>query len=208
MVGALYLGYQQAVAYAEAKVLDQYNIDPRLFEIGLMGMSIIGNETLTTRTEDDDERPQRVVTGSSLGSRYVKNDFLGRKSDGRMIVGYGNRGMAGIPFDSADFMLELKGMPSATVRDWVMTGSTGLSISGHSLGSITVAYLVGNGLSSRGYAFAPGAGKAQPPDVTTTVSPGDAANLFLLGRLANPSSRLCNLPFLAHAMVRYDQGCQ
>ncbi|MEO8132825.1 MAG: FG-GAP-like repeat-containing protein [Betaproteobacteria bacterium] len=203
----LYLSYYQGMAYAEASLLGHFNIDPRLFDVALMSMSIVGNEVLTTNPTDGAGNAQ-IAQVSSTGSRYVQNDVLGRRSEGRMILGYSNRGLAGIPFDTADFLLEAKGMPSATVRDWVTTDSSGLSVSGHSLGGVTVAYLVGNGLASHGYVFAPGAGIAQPPKVFATLSNGDAVNLFSLGRVFNPNGRTCSLPFLTHAMVAYNQGCR
>ncbi|MBK9605186.1 MAG: RHS repeat-associated core domain-containing protein [Betaproteobacteria bacterium] len=204
----MYLGYQQAVAYAEAELLGRYKIDPRLFDTALMALSMLGNEGLTTKTIDDDGTPQQVADGVPTGSRYVTNRVLGSASADRIIVGFGNRGFAGLPFDTVDLVLEAKGMPSATVGDWMRSGSMGLSVTGHSLGGVTVAYLVGNGLASRGYVFAPGAGSSQPPRVLTTMSAGDVVSLFWIGRLTNPSGRMCTLPLLTHAMIAYDRECR
>ena len=208
MQRGLYLAYQQGMAYAESKLLSSLKINPQLFDAALMLGSIVGNEVLQTNGRDDHGNQQDRPTGAPSGSRYVINDVLGKATEGRTILGFMNRGLAGIPFDTVDFLLEVRGMPSATVRDWIQSGSFGQTVSGHSLGGVTVAYLVGNGLASSGYAFAPGLGKAQPPGVRTCLSSGDAVNLSVIGTLFNPSAQMRNFGPLTHAFASYHAGCK
>lgn len=147
---------------AVAQYADRQGINPIVFNAGLFSLSWTGN--------------------AIVGSRYdAKLNHLD---------GIGNRyGPLGLVFDAADILLEMQGYLSASSRDYISSGGANHQylLSGHSLGALSVANLVGQGYASGGVVFSLPFGKVA---AGITVNNGwlDLVNGGPIGLLTNPGA--------------------
>ena len=121
---------QTAVAqYAESK-----GINPIAFNLGLFALSHVGNALTKSRYD-------------LTGARYGEGP--------NHIVGILNRGILGAPFDAVDILLAAQGFQTASALDYRSSGGRSeYLLSGHSLGALDVANLVGQGYAPDGVGIA------------------------------------------------------
>lgn len=147
---------------AVAQYADRQGIHPIVFNAGLFGVSWTGN--------------------AIVGSRY---DPKLNHMDGIL-----NRyGPVGLVFDAADILLEMQGYLSASTHDYISKGGANHQylLSGHSLGALSVANLVGQGYAPGGVVFSLPFGKVA---AGITVNNGwlDIVNGGPAGLLTNPNA--------------------
>ncbi len=117
------------------------------FNLGLFGFSVLGNVTVGSRFQAPTDKGNYFTT-----SAFGVSGFFTR--GGGSIAG----NIAGLPFDVADTVLALQGIPTASAIDAFRGASAyGLPLTGHSLGALDVANLGGLGLLSHtGQSYAAG----------------------------------------------------
>jgi hypothetical protein len=165
---------------AVAQYADRQGIHPIVFNAGLFAVSWTGN--------------------AIVGSRYDAN--LNHMN------GILNRyGPLGLVFDAADILLEMQGYLSASAQDYISKGGgnrqyLNFELTGHSLGALSVANLVGQGYASSGIVYSLPFGKIAGGNITVNNGWADIVNLGPFGLLTNPDANY-SCGCVGHALKYY-----
>ena len=187
----LHIATAQGAGRLEEKAAQSLGLNGDQLNWILMAGSIAGNEVVGTRYK-------AVDAGHPQG--YEPFDQTG----GTGVVGYDNRGVAGLPFDTIDMVLNFQGLPDATVSDVVNNqGANGANqaapkdLTCHSLGTATCSYLGWNGLVPGNiYLASVPVGIVAPPSATVIIGNGDAVNGFYAGKLLNWNADIVPINFI------------
>jgi len=172
---------------AEASIARHYGVSPEAFNIGLMSLSIVGNEL--------------------VGTRFRPNWAGFSDTGNRVFLGVNARGPQGWFFDAVDVMLGYQGLPTASTRDYLVSSSARLPVSSHSAGTLDHSYVVGNGLSVGGTMNALPFGNVAPAGVNLNLGRWDAVSGGPLGWVFNPGAHGCSVGFGGHSLDAYGAGC-
>jgi filamentous hemagglutinin len=162
-----------------------------------MGVSVLGNETVGSRFS--------VKAGKEVVEHFPETGGLG-------FAGILNRGplggALGLPFDIVDIVLGYQGLPTASLRDFVDSGLYGRQTSAHSLGTLDRITAYKLGLSPVGGRLdSVPFGNVAPSALQVNLGTGDLVNGGVLGKIFNPSARLCSMGPTGHPMGTYRSVC-
>lgn len=172
---------QEVADYAE-----KHGMSASQFNLRLFGFSLLGNIT------------------PGIGSRLTDEGWANTEWG---IRGFGNRGIAGLPFDVVDTVLAYQGLPTASAAHYMISSARGMPLTGHSLGALDVANLSSFGFVTNGQVFAIPFGKVAAGGVTTVIGDGDIINGFSLGKMFNWNADVQSVPLITgHPCSNY-VGC-